>query len=87
MSRFAESHVEEAALQWLSGLGYAVLHRPNISPDGAASERVSYGDVILLGRFRAALERFNPHLSKLMSGVLGQRSLSRTSWKKQGTMK
>ena len=31
--KFSESHVEDAALEWLSGLGYAVLHGPNISPD------------------------------------------------------
>ena len=42
MSQFAESHVEDAALEWLSGLSYAVLHGPDISPDGPTSERVSY---------------------------------------------
>ena len=33
--KFSESHVEDAALQWLSGLGYALLHGPSISPDGS----------------------------------------------------
>lgn len=32
--KFSESHVEDAALEWLPGLGYAVLHGPDISPDG-----------------------------------------------------
>jgi type I restriction enzyme, R subunit len=63
MSRFAESHVEEAALEWFEGLGLEVLSGPDIAPDGPSPERVSYGDVILFGRFRAALERLNPHLS------------------------
>ncbi|WP_374765252.1 type I restriction endonuclease subunit R [Yunchengibacter salinarum] len=64
MSRFAESHVEEAALEWLSGLGYAVAHGPDIGPDGVAAERSSYGQVLLPDRLRAALERLNPHLPR-----------------------
>ncbi|PCJ61609.1 MAG: DEAD/DEAH box helicase [Rhodospirillaceae bacterium] len=63
MGRFTESHVEEAALEWFGGLGYEILHGPDISPDGPAPERTSYDDVILFDRFRAALERLNPHLS------------------------
>lgn len=62
MSKFAESHVEDAALEWLSGLGYAVLHGPDISPDGSTPERVSYDQVLLTVRLRVALERLNPHL-------------------------
>jgi len=62
MGKFAESHVEDAALEWLSGLGYEVLHGPNISPEGSAPERASYGDVILFDRFRGALKKLNPHL-------------------------
>ena len=53
----------------------------------SAAECVSNDHVVLVDRSRAALERFNPHLPKLISGVLGQRGLFRTSWKKQGTMK
>ena len=37
--KFSENHVEEAALEWLSGLGYTVLHGPDIAPDGATPER------------------------------------------------
>ena len=32
MSGLAESVVEDAALEWLSALGYAVAHGPDISP-------------------------------------------------------
>ena len=60
--KFSESHVEDAALEWLSGLGYAVLHGPDISPDGVTPERVSYGQVLLTVRLREALVRLNPHL-------------------------
>ena len=60
--KFSESHVEEAALEWLSGLGYAVVHGPDIAPDGSTPERTSYSDVVLTGRLREALGRLNPDL-------------------------
>ena len=62
--RFGESDVEEAALHWLEGLGYAVLHGPDISAGQPAAERTDPGhrDVILERRLRAALERLNPEL-------------------------
>ncbi len=60
--KFSESHVEDAALEWFSGLGYAVLHGPDISPDGVTPERVSYNQVLLTSRLREALERLNPDL-------------------------
>jgi len=62
MAAFTESHVEEAALEWLAGLGYAVLHGPDISPDGSTPERVSYDQVLLTVRLHEALGRLNPHL-------------------------
>ena len=60
---FAESHVEEAALAWLSELGYATATGLDIGPDGAAPERANYGDVLLLDRVRAAIARLNPALA------------------------
>ena len=60
--KFSESHVEDAALEWVSALGYVVLHGPDISPDGPTPERVSYDQVLLTARLRRALERLNPHL-------------------------
>ena len=62
MSHLTESHVEEAALEWLAGLGYAVLYGPDISPDGSTPERGSYDQVLLTVRLREALARLNPHL-------------------------
>ena len=62
MPTFTESVVEEAALEWLGGLGYTVLHGPAIAPEEPASERETYNDVILRGRLRGALERLNPTL-------------------------
>jgi type I restriction enzyme, R subunit len=64
MSNFTESIVEEVALSWFEGLGYAVLHGPNIAFGEEQSERrdPNYRDVILQGRFRTALAKLNPDL-------------------------
>ncbi|MCC6191707.1 MAG: type I restriction endonuclease subunit R [Anaerolineales bacterium] len=59
---FTESVVEDAALDWLRDLGYAVAHGPEIAPGEPASERTSFGDVVLVGRLREALARLNPAL-------------------------
>ncbi|MGY4466164.1 type I restriction enzyme R subunit [Bradyrhizobium sp. LB9.1b] len=64
MSAFTESVVEEAALDWLARLGYAVLHGPDIAAGEPAAERSDsgYRDVVLERRLRAALARLNPDL-------------------------
>ncbi len=59
---YAESHVEEAALAYLADLGYAIVSGPEIAPDSAHSERLSYADIILEMRLRRAVERLNPSL-------------------------
>jgi type I restriction enzyme R subunit len=60
---FAESHVEEAALAWLTEIGYTTATGIDIGPDGVAPERANYGDVLLLDRVRAAIARLNPTLA------------------------
>ena len=61
----AESEVEDATLEWLKGLGYAVLNGPEIAYGEPGAERLdpTYQDVILDGRFRQALANLNPNLS------------------------
>src|SRR3989441_947014 len=61
---FSESVVEQAALAWLEGLGYAVLHGPEIAAGEPAAERTdpNYRDVVLEQRLRQALVRLNPDL-------------------------
>ncbi len=61
-SFFTESELEVVALELLAGLGYSIAHGPDLAPDGAAPERASYGDVLLVDRLRAALSRLNPGL-------------------------
>jgi len=45
-----ESLIEQAALQWLTGLGYEMAFGPEISPGGERPERGSFRDVVLVGR-------------------------------------
>ncbi len=64
MTAFTESVVEAAALAWMKGLGYAVLHGPDIAADMPGAERrdPNYRDVVLEDRLRQALVRLNPDL-------------------------
>ncbi len=58
--RFAESEVEDVALELLEGLGHAILHGPDIAPGEPAAERASYEEVLLPERLREAIRRLNP---------------------------
>jgi type I restriction enzyme R subunit len=64
MGLFSESVVEDAALAWLEGLGYSILHGPDIAVGEPAAERTdpNYRDVLLEGRLKGALARLNPGL-------------------------
>jgi type I restriction enzyme R subunit len=57
-----ESLIEAAALDYLHSIGWQVAYGPELAPEGKASERISYGDVWLLGRFQKQLRTLNPHL-------------------------
>jgi len=61
---FAESVVEDAALEWLGALGYTVLHGPEIAGGEPGDERTdtNYRDVVLEHRLKQALLRLNPAL-------------------------
>ena len=62
MSDLTESVVEQAALSWLEGLGWDVVHGPDVAPEAAGAERADYGRVVLEQRLRDALARLNPDL-------------------------
>ena len=64
---FTESIVEEVALTWLEGLGYAVVHGPDISPGDdtltlalSQRERGQYSDVVLERRLRETVQPLVP---------------------------
>ncbi len=59
---FTESDVEQAALDWLSELGYGYKPGPVIAPDEPGAERRDFGQVVLTARLRAALRRLNADL-------------------------
>jgi type I restriction enzyme R subunit len=55
-----ESHVEDAALSWFQEIGYAIGHGPHMAPGEPKTERDSFGEVVLVGRLREAIQRLNP---------------------------
>ena len=62
MTSITEADVEQAALDWLSDLGWQLAHGPDIAPDTPSAEREDYGQVILARRLRDALSDLNPSL-------------------------
>ena len=62
MTTLAEYHVEQAALDWTSSLGWQVTHGLDIAPDIPSAERGDYGQVVLEQRLQDTLARLNPAL-------------------------
>lgn len=72
-TKYTETDLELATLEWLEELGYSIKYGPDISPDAKnilpsdakameGKERNSYADVVLEGRLRDAINRFNPNI-------------------------
>ena len=59
MTILTEADVEQAALDWLSGIGWGVAYGPDIAPDTPNAERGGYGEVVLERRLRQALSDLN----------------------------
>ena len=57
-----ESDIEEVSLDWLTDLGYTVLHGPDIAPDMPNAERSNYKEVVLTRRLQDAVTRLNPQI-------------------------
>ncbi len=60
--RLSESIVEQAALDWLNGLGYEILSGLAIAPGEPAAERSDYKQVFLFDRLQTKLEDLNPQI-------------------------
>lgn len=60
VTSYAESDLEQAAIEWFEELNYNKAYGPEISPEGEYPERMFYTDVILADRLRDALTRINP---------------------------
>ena len=57
-----EFDIEQTALYWLAGMGYSVLHGPDIAPETPGAERSRYEDVVLTQRLRDSVARLNPNI-------------------------
>ena len=62
MNSITEIDIETAALNWLAGMGYSVLHGPDIALDTPDAERSRYEEVVLAGRLRDSVARLNPNI-------------------------
>ena len=54
MTNLTEAIVEQAALNWLAGVGWQAAHRPDIALDTSGAERDNFGEVVLESRRRLA---------------------------------
>jgi type I restriction enzyme R subunit len=59
------TYAEQPALEWLGQLGWAHVDGPEIAPNGAAPERDSWDEVVLVDRLRGALAELNPEASEV----------------------
>ncbi len=62
MTTLNETDVEQAALEWLSEIGWDTTGGANIGPDAAAPLRDRFSDVVLDTHLRNALSSLNPEL-------------------------
>lgn len=60
MTFITEADIEQMLLDQLADLGYQCTSDAVIGPEGHASEREAFSDVLLLDRIRAAIARLNP---------------------------
>lgn len=54
MTTITEAENEQDALDWLVGLGWQMVHGPDIAPGTARVERTDYGQVTLERRVQDA---------------------------------
>lgn len=74
-----EAAIETFALDLLSHQGYTVLSGPDMAPDGASPERVSYSQIYLPERMRAAAHRINLHLPAALAPALIEQAINEFS--------
>jgi type I restriction enzyme, R subunit len=74
-----DTYAEEPALEWLRGLGWGYLAGREIAPNGEASERATWDEVVLVERLRAALVELNPDVPRTAIGLALERVRETTS--------
>jgi hypothetical protein len=75
-SKISESVVEDAALDWLRGLGYEILSGLAIAPGEPAAERSDYKQAFLFDRLQTKLADLNPKTPQLLRAALMPKLLS-----------
>ena len=65
MTKITENIIETFAIELLEKLGYAYVYAPDIAPDAANPERVSFEEVVLSGRLQNAVKRINSNIPEL----------------------
>lgn len=68
MTKFAESTIEEAAIDWLKDLGYTYTFGPEIAFDGEAPEHVNYQETLLLNRLPRCYHLYQSYCSGIGTG-------------------
>ncbi len=59
---FTESIIEQAAIDWFTGLGYTYIYGKSIEPESVSPERDNFSQVILSARLPGVLKRLNPSI-------------------------
>lgn len=57
-----EDQLEQLCLDWFQSIGYDTVCGYDIAPDGDASERTHYGQIVLFDRLLTQLQKINPHI-------------------------
>jgi type I restriction enzyme R subunit len=73
-----ESIVENTALEWSGDLGYAVGHGPQLAPGEPTAERDSFGEIVLVGRLREAIQRLNPDIPEEARAMMAKLEMVRS---------
>ena len=80
MKTISEQNIEDTALKTLKGLGYRIIHGPDISPDGQDPERKCYDEVVLVERLKDSICRINPDVPAQAREEAMKMSLRSTSY-------
>lgn len=64
MTKIAESHIEEMAINLLESEGFQYLNGKSIAPGSDNPMRLSSEDVLLVDKLKAAIKRLNPTISQ-----------------------
>lgn len=81
MSKVAgeDALAEQPALEWLEKAGWTLVHGSELDAERPGAERKVWSDVVLVGRFRDAIARINPHLPREAVEIVSDRALTATS--------